>query len=286
MRLLRSTAESGKKSGLRVLALCVAGLFPASGSANGVAWTEPQTGMEFSRLAKACYSMGIADDAPAREQGRTYAARVGNEMPAHEVCLDEFWLGRFEVTEAQWQMLMGEPRRPVGQDRPVTGVSWQEAVAFAQKLSDASPTGERFRLPTEAEWEYACRAGEPASSRPPYTEEISGKAWFSFHYGKKTGERYPSVHPVGTREANAAGLHDMLGNAWEWVQDSYRDDAYRQHARNNPVIEQEGAPRAIRGGSFRTARYFIRCSARGWQEPGVQAETIGFRLVRIPQGEK
>ncbi|WP_265946398.1 formylglycine-generating enzyme family protein [Dechloromonas sp. A34] len=280
MKASRSTANF-----LR-FALGAASLLPALAWANGATWTEPRTGMAFTRMAKGCYAMGVADDQPAREEGYIYARRVANEMPAHEVCLDEFWIGRFEVTEAQWQTLIGTPRRPVGPGHPVTGISWQEAQTFARRLSEISDKGDQFRLPTEAEWEYACRAGEPASSGPPYTDEIAGKAWFSFHYEKKTGERHASVHPVGTRQANAAGLHDMLGNAWEWVQDSYRDDAYRLHARRNPVIEQDGAARAIRGGGFRTARHFIRCAARAWQDGATQTDTIGFRLVRIPRGEK
>lgn len=256
------------------------------GAAEGP-WVDPATGMEFIRMAKGCYSMGVPEKAFAVDDISIFSERVQRtEMPAHEVCLDEFWIGRHEVTEAQWRQVMGPRARPVGEQHPVTGVRWQDAVDFAQRLTERATANERFRLPTEAEWEYACRAGSPAQVDISPTDVLAPLAWFSFSYGPNSAERYKTVHPVGTRQANHAGIHDMLGNAWEWTQDSFQADAYRRHAKQNPTIQTEVADRVIRGGGFQTARHFVRCEARGWQSAEQSSESIGFRLVLIRQGAK
>lgn len=260
-------------------------LAPSLVGAAEAPWVDPATGMEFVQMAKGCFSMGVPNDAFAIDDVPIFAARVQRtEMPAHEVCLDEFWIGRHEVSERQWQQVMGPPARAVGENHPVTGMRWAEAVSFAQRLSGRADAPGLFRLPSEAEWEYACRAGRPAQVSVTPTDVLAPLAWFSYSYGVNSAERFKTVHPVGTRQANAAGIHDMLGNAWEWTQEPFQADAYRRHGRNNPRVEAEVGERVIRGGSFQSAPHFVRCEARGWQAADQAGTSVGLRLVLIRQG--
>ena len=134
---------------------------------------------------------------------------------------------------------------------------------------------QRFRLPTEAEWEYACRADSKVlQSQKPDAEELNKAAWYQY--------RQPKPTRVGSLEANAFGLHDMLGNVWEWVGDSYLADGYTRHPLYNPRIETNAPQRVIRGGSMRTELEQTRCTKRGHYPADESLDTIGFRLVREP----
>lgn len=274
---------------MRLLITGIAVLLSMQGlaAAEEALWKEPSTGIEFVRIAKGCFQMGVPENAFAIDDDEIFLDRIKRtEMPAHEVCLDEFWIGRTEVTEGQWRAVMGEPAVPVGDQHPVTAVRWQDATEFAKKLNERMTPALRVRLPTEAEWEFACRAGAAPQTRILGTDVVAPFAWFSYAYDLKGIDRYKTVHPVATRKPNASGLQDMLGNAWEWTQDHFEASAYRTHSRHNPLVTSASPEKVIRGGGFQTAQQFTRCEARGWMDGDEIRSSVGFRLVLIRQGEK
>lgn len=266
-----------RKFALSVLML---GCGVSTGHAEGpTVWREPQTGMEFVWVAKACYQMGSSQiGRPPAAPHFPHSPPHPDESPAHEVCLDGFWLGKYEVTRAQWARVMGNATQRDSErvNEPVTGVSWIEARTFAERLG---AKGERYRLPTEAEWEYACLAGSPARVYDPddleAQKELHGAAWIA----GSSGERR-KAQPVGKKKPNAWGFHDMLGNVWEWVQDGYEKDAYSRHALYNPVIEVTHDSHVIRGSSFRSQDVNARCGERNSNPASEGLPVIGFRLVR------
>ncbi|HEY0844555.1 MAG TPA: formylglycine-generating enzyme family protein [Noviherbaspirillum sp.] len=255
----------------------------ASGGASGASatlqtWVEPTTKMVFVALPKGCYRMGT--EKPVDPPPDAHWARIGykgnlaeDEVPRHEVCVDAIWMAKTEVSEADWHKVMGGTPPADGGRRAKVGVTWEQARAFAQRLTALSSGMARFRLPTEAEWEYGCRAGN--SKEAAETSELDGKAWFS-----EAQQRSYEARETGVLQANAFGLHDMLGNAWEWTEDSYRADGYTRHALYNPKVDEAGKPRVIRGGSFRTEFAQTRCTARGRYDPASSLDAIGVRLVR------
>jgi formylglycine-generating enzyme required for sulfatase activity len=239
-------------------------------------WQEPSSGMPFVAIPKGCFKMGASTPQPP--QAEIFWERAGytksaseDEVPVHEVCVDAFWLGKYEVRAEEWQRLMGGPSPSQGQ--PAAGVTWQQAQEFVARLNQQAGGAWRFRLPTEAEWEYACRAGRHEDV-DPLSGEQEQLAWYRF----KTSE----PQAVGQLQANGFGAHDMLGNVWEWVRDSYDADGYRKHALYNPVVEAGSTQRVLRGGSFRTERVQTRCAMRGHASPDAVLGTAGFRLVREP----
>lgn len=270
-----------------LLGICAAS---ASGPvfAGGEEWIEPHTGMPFVAVEKGCFRMGSTE--PVLPPANTMWAEIDyrgtlsdNEKPAHEACVDAFWLAKFEVRRKDWRAVMGASTGKAaveigGDDFPVSHITWEQAQAFARRLSEISATSERFRLPTEAEWEYACRAGQDAEQmRNPVALAQSAR----FGLGDwKSEQGPPTVGTVGELQPNAFGVHDMLGNVWEWVEDQYAADAYSSHALFNPVARANTDQRGIRGGSFRTELEQTRCTRRGHQDAGGALDTIGFRLVR------
>jgi formylglycine-generating enzyme required for sulfatase activity len=190
----------------------------------GKAWTEPTTGMEFVWIPKGCFQMG----SPGSEKDRMPDER------RHEACVDGFWMGKYEVTNAQYKQY--KPDHGADDKYPVTDVSWQEAVRFAQWLSEKS--GKKLRLPTEAEWEYAARAGTS-------TAYFWGDGWESRHNYLSDSKK-----PVGSHQPNAFGLHDMLGNVREWTASSY-DSNYGGAERQVASLDA-GGHRVSRGGAWLT----------------------------------
>jgi formylglycine-generating enzyme required for sulfatase activity len=201
------------------------------------------------------------------------------EQPVHQVTLtNAFYLGRYEVTQAQWQATMGSnpswfqgasAQVPAAEvpNRPVERVSWNTIQGYL------SATG--LRLPTEAEWEYACRAGTqtPFYNGSTNDSTVGALAWCSPNAGSQT-------RPVGGKAANGFGLHDMLGNVWEWVNDWY--NAYPSSAQTNPTGPVGATNRVIRGGSWGYGTYFVRSSTRDNDAPGYTYSGIGFRVARNP----
>lgn len=246
-------------------------------------YTDPLTGMEFVRVPSGCFMMGS-------ESGDS------DEKPAHEICVDGFWIGKYEVTNAQYRKYnpyhdsrdyMGNSLN--GENQPAVYISWTEAVEFALWMS-AKGTG-NYRLPTEAEWEYAARAGtngriywgdsqtETCSNANVY--DLSSRKVINFDRPPfPCDDGYVCTSPVGKFKANQFGLHDMMGNVWEWCSDWYDNEAYAERARKNPAYRSKGIKRVLRGGGWNTGPEGIRASNRGRNIPDHEIGSIGFRLVR------
>jgi len=208
------------------------------------------------------------------EMGDLSGDGLENERPVHRVALDDFYIGRYQVTQTQWLHLVSEnPSRFQGSDLPVEQVTWDDACAFARQLTQAHNGRYRFDLPTEAQWEFAARSG----GRPELYaggEDIERLAWYEANSGSRT-------HPVGTRAPNGLGLYDMSGNVWEWCRDTFDGDAYAGHATTNPIVETAGPDRVIRGGSWNLDAWSARCARRFSFRADLFGAGLGFRLVRI-----
>jgi len=320
-----------------VLAAAALACSPGAAPAPGAAWNEPVLGMAFRYAPPGTFTMGSRDDEPGRDEDEVQ----------HEVTLTGgFWIGETEVTQGQWRALLGGNPALLagcGEDCPVERVSWFEAVAFADRLSQraglqscyvlegcrgtlgggcpatAQSPGDwclgdfacqsvtfrgldcpGFRLPTEAEWEHAARAGTTTAI---YTggltlralndgPELDAVAW----YGGNSGAAYEGAwdcsgwqhqqfpaehcgtHPVGRKRANPWGLHDVLGNVWEWVWDW--KDAYPEGAVINPLGPAAGAYRVRRGCAWSNIPDHCRAADRSDDDPHVRDRNWGFRLAR------
>ena len=195
-----------------------------------------------------------------------------DENPAHKVTLTTpFYLGKYEVTQEQWEIIMGNnPSRFKGAKNPVEQVSWNDCQNFLVKLQE-KVTDRTFRLPTEAEWEYACRAGSTGN----YAGNLDEMSWYDSNSGGET-------HAVATKKANAWGLFDMHGNVWEWCADRYGD--YPVGAATDPTGPNNGSDRVFRGGSWGRDGSSCRSAARNGNSPGLRVTGIGFRLAAVPAG--
>jgi formylglycine-generating enzyme required for sulfatase activity len=200
------------------------------------------------------------------------------EMPQHRVSISQpFYLGKHEVTQAQWAEVMGSnPSKFKGRSNPVEQVSWDDVQAFIRKLNlKEGMTG--YRLPTEAEWEYAARAGTSETySFGDDEDELSRYAWFDEDWN--TG----STHPVGQKQPNAWGLHDVHGNVREWVEDWFGENYYANSPGTDPKGPSGGSIRVLRGGSWYDSAGSCRSAARYGSSPGDRFEYSGFRLVFSP----
>ena len=209
-----------------------------------------------------------------------------DEKPLRNVTVSDFYIGKFEVTQAQWEAVMGTSvvdQRNIsakdsglpglGADYPMYYVNWEEAEEFCRRLS--RKTGRNYRLPTEAEWEYAARGGEK-SHRYRYAggNDMSDFGW---HSGNAGGTN----HPVGTRKPNELGIYDMCGNVWEWCSDWYAS-SYDAGQTYNPKGPYSGEKRTHRGGSWRNVPVGCRVSERSWSTPAGRCSFLGFRVVCIP----
>ena len=202
------------------------------------------------------------------------------ERPVHRVTIPRpFFLGVYEVTQDQWEAVMGNnPSQFKGGNHPVEQITWAECQMFLQKLSGMNTKWD-FRLPTEAEWEYACRAGTTTKFFFGKTDSALGEyAWCGANSGKKT-------HPVGQKKANPWGLFDMYGNVWEWVQD--RDHANYEGAPNDGSAWESvgGRHHIVRGGSWDDPAKFCRSSSRPQYYPAEKSLRYGFRVACTPRKE-
>ena len=195
------------------------------------------------------------------------------EKPVHNVYIKSFYMMTTEVTQAQWQAVMGNnPSRFKGDNLPVESVSWNDVQDFIKKLNQLDP-GKRYRLPTEAEWEYACRAGTTTRFYSGNSDsDLDAIAWYSANSGRKT-------HPVGQKRANAWGLYDMSGNVREWCQDWYHDSYNGAPADGGAWVSPSGQYRLLRGGSWFDEPYYCRSADRDWYDPDYWVSYIGFRVV-------
>ncbi|HOG12258.1 MAG TPA: SUMF1/EgtB/PvdO family nonheme iron enzyme [Smithellaceae bacterium] len=270
---------------------------PAPEPAQDGILTDTATGMEFVFVKGGCYQMGD-----------TFGGGDGDEKPVHEVCVDDFYMAKHETTVEQFRRFVHDtgyrteaekgdgcfvwtgskwdkshdanwrsPGFKQTQDHPVACVSWNDATAFVRWLS--SKSGKNYRLPTEAEWEYAARSG---GKREKWSGTSDGSslgdyAWYDANSGGQT-------HPVGQKRPNGLGLHDMSGNVWEWCQDWYGSDYYSSSGRDNPGGPSSGSDRVVRGGGWSSFAAYSRAALRNRRVPDNRYINLGFRLA-LPPGQ-
>ncbi len=247
-------------------ALCLAF---ATSCAGGHIPGETQTfdGIEFQWCPPGTYMMGSPSNETDREADET----------RHAVTITfGFWLGKYEVTQAQWKAVMGHnPSKFSYFDNPVEQVSWDDVQDFIDALNGAKGVAALYRLPTESEWEYACRAGTTSrfywGDDPSYTA-IDDYAWYS-------GNSASATHVVGGKMPNLWGLYDMSGNVYEWCQDRYGD--YPVGGVTDPQGPGTGNTRVVRGGSWEASSESCRSANRESLVPANTSSDLGFRLVRM-----
>ncbi|MBF0588280.1 MAG: SUMF1/EgtB/PvdO family nonheme iron enzyme [Magnetococcales bacterium] len=301
--LLPDTAASPPKSPMRPVARQIAASLPRgpescwSRPQAGKMCREPLVGMAFVWIPKGRFTMG----SPPGEKGRKR-----DEGPQHSVALDGFWMARHEVTNGQLRQFHAghdsghyKGHALNGEQQPAVRVSWEQASAFAAWLTEhsASETQDpRYRLPSEAQWEYAARAG---SRTARFWGDDPDDACLFANVGDRAFKKgfqnlYPNkpIHncddghivsaPVGRFKPNRWGIFDMLGNVWEWTRDHYKPTAYDQHRRRNPVIisGDPNAERVDRGGGYRFSPENVRAADRDGDQPGLKNNALGFRLMR------
>ncbi len=196
-----------------------------------------------------------------------------DESPTHQVTLSDYCIGKYEVTQELWTAVMGSnPSSFSGANLPVEKVSWEDCQAFITKLNEL--TGRTFRLPTEAEWEYAARGGKKSQGyKYSGGDTIGDVAWYTDNSSYVT-------HAVGTKAPNELGVYDMSGNVWEWCSDWY--GAYDSAAQTDPTGPATGSYRVIRGGSWSSNARYCRVSGRSRSTPTYGDSDLGLRLVLVP----
>jgi formylglycine-generating enzyme required for sulfatase activity len=238
-----------------------------------------QDQIEFIQVPAGAFMMGASDFDRAELTSQKHWSRFEEyERPYHSVTLSKpFLLSRCEITQGQWKAVMGKnPSAFKGDDLPVESVSWDDVQQFITKLEEKSKT--RYRLPTEAEWEYCCRAGSTNSFGLDRLDgivsprNIACQAWFRANSDNRT-------HPVGQKHPNAWGFYDMQGNVWEWCEDWFAADFYDKSPTLDPVNRETSPERIIRGGSWFLDWSNIRASVRSGNPPGSRTQYIGFRLA-------
>lgn len=221
-------------------------------------------GIELVQVPAGSFDMGSTATTP----------RTANEAPARSVSVQSFYLSRYEINQAQWTKVMGKnPSRFQDPRRPVEQVTWLDAQTFIEKLNLLERTA-KYRLPSEAEWEYAARAnqktayffGDDVNSLPQY-------AWF----GK---ENNVGTRPVGQRAPNPWGFFDIYGNVWEWVQDCWHDNYQGAPADSRPWAGGDCSVRVLRGGGWDSPAAYARSAVRGSYAPDLNDAANGFRLAR------
>ena len=240
---------------------------PLQGNTEQSEQTFNVNGVEFKmiKVEGGTFSMG----ATSEQSSDAY----DDEYPIHSVTLSDYYIGETEVTQELWQAVMGSnPSWFKGDNqRPVERVSWNDCQKFIKKLNQL--TGKEFRLPTEAEWEYAARGGKYSKD---YVYKYSGSknadevAWYSYNSRGET-------HPVKTKKANKLGLYDMSGNVWEWCNDWW--ECYQSNSQTNPTGPSKGERRVLRGGSWNYGDRIVRVSNRGSNTPGRSLSHHGLRLA-------
>lgn len=193
-----------------------------------------------------------------------------DEKSAHQVTLSDYYIGRYEVTQKEWQAVMGDnPSKFKGDNLPVERVSWNDCNEFIKKLNQL--TGLQFRLPTEAEWEFAARGGKQSKGyKYSGSNDLGSVAWYGDNSDDKT-------HQVGVKEPNELGIYDMSGNVWEWCSDWY--GSYPSSSQINPTGPSSGSYRVLRGGSWYNYARGCRVSFRYNSNPSARLHNSGFRVV-------
>jgi formylglycine-generating enzyme required for sulfatase activity len=231
---------------------------------------DTSTGMELVLVKGGCYYMGDTFDEGSLE-----------EKPAHEVCVDDFYMGKTEVTQKQWKTIMGSNPSffsNCGDNCPVDTVSWKDVQEYISKLNSRTFGDKKltsiYRLPTEAEWEYAARSGGK-SERYSGGDDVYFFAW----YTGTAAEEY-NTRPTATKAPNGLGLYDMSGNVSEWTSDWYNSNYYSNSPRNNPVGPVSGDLRVVRGGNWGVEATDLRSTYRNYLTPDYRGSGVGFRLLK------
>lgn len=251
----------------------------ASAEENKVANTsktiiEPHTGMEFVWVEGGCYEMGC---------GEWQIDCSDDEKPPHKVCLDGFWIGKYEVTQGQWEKIMetNPSDFPAGDNHPVEMISWHDAQHFTAKLNNLNEDRIITRLPTEAEWEYAARSRGKKHIYAGTNSEKEG-FWAPVIW-QPVSPTYPNgqTFPVGSAKPNGLGLYDMSGNVMEWCNDWYGSGFYQTSPENNPKGPESGSEKVVRGGHIPSHGRIteMRTTARNPVRPKWSDFATGLRLV-------
>ena len=254
--------------GLKVVGSLVTGL-----TGEVLEGTQPESKNRLVQVGDVRFEMvyvegGTFQMGATEEQGEDAFDR---EKPVHRVTLSSYLIGKHEVTQALWEEVMGSnpSYNKQGGDYPVERVSWNDCQEFIEELNDR--TGMKFRLPTEAEWEYAARGGNRSKGyKYAGSNNLNEAGWYDGNSGNHT-------HPVGEKKPNELGLYDMSGNVYEWCQDWYGD--YSSEAQTNPTGLQSGRSRVLRGGSRWRGARSCRVSDRRLSVPGHRNGYFGLRLV-------
>ena len=283
----RIAKKKGKtRTNMFMLAIVLGAMFvgfvmfaPGSGVTHDISSSQPEVapapssnqkiytnsiGMEFVLIPAGEFDMG----SPSGEEGRH-----DSEGPVHKVKIpDGFYLGKYEVTQKQWREVMGDnPSYFKGDDRPVEQVSWNDAQDFIKKLNQKEGT-DKYRLPSEAEWEYAARAG--TTTRYSFGDDTGKLGEYAWYGGSS------ETHSIGQKKPNSWGLYDMHGNVWEWTQDKWHDD-YKGAPTDGSAWESGGGSRRVfRGGGWCINAQACRSAKRGSYVPDSRGELLGFRLLR------
>jgi formylglycine-generating enzyme len=234
-------------------------------------FSDQVTGIDFVLVKGGCFQMGDSFG-----DGRS------DEKPVHEVCVNDFYMGKYEVTQGQWREIMGNnPSKFIncGENCPVEQVSWNDAHMFIEELINR--TGKQYRLPTEAEWEYAARSGGKSEKWAGTRSEssVGNHDWYIINSG---GFFNGKTRPVGQKQPNGLGLYDMGGNVEEWCNDWYGNNYYANSDRQNPDGPSAGKGRVIRGGAWVSPIQYMRAASRSRSTPNDRINYRGFRLVITP----
>ncbi len=229
------------------------------------------------------------------QMGDRYNEGVWDELPVHDVTVNSFYISKYELTQDEYEPVMEEnPSHYLGENRPVESLTWYEAIEYCNKLSEMEGlevcytfnsdstiscdfTKNGYRLPTEAEWEYAARGGVHHTDNFRYVgcneeSELGNYAWF--------GNWMDSTHDVGEKLPNQLGIYDINGNVWEWCWDFYDPDYYPSSPENNPSGPSTGNTMSIRGGGIQDLAFGCRVACRNSMPPKERFDTLGVRIVR------
>jgi len=238
----------------------------------GEPWTVPGISLEMVPIRAGSFRMGSNSGRPAARP--THTVRISHD----------FWIGRTEVTQEQYEAITRRnPSRSTGKNLPVEQINWEDAMAFCRLVSEREshagrlPRGYEYRLPSEAEWEYAAGGGkEERTTVYPGSDRVEEVAWFAETSGGKT-------HHVAQLKPNELGLYDMSGNVWEWCLDWCHSDYYSRSPETDPVCTERGATRSIRGAAWNSVIWAVPLTARDGQVPTVARDTTGLRLCLAPR---
>ncbi|MBO4245005.1 MAG: formylglycine-generating enzyme family protein [Bacteroidales bacterium] len=252
------------------------GTTPSTSSAQTLPITVNGVSFNMIRVSGGTFSMGAQKD---NQNGKNYDSEAdSDEKPVHTVSVGDFYIGETEVTQGLWKAVMGDnpsyESRGIGDNLPVNYVSWNDCQEFIKKLNQK--TDKTFRLPTEAEWEYAARGGNKSKGFKYSGSNIIGDvAWYD-------GNSNSKVHPVKSKTQNELGLYDMSGNVWEWCQDCWDGSANYNTTPRDGSANSSGSNRVLRGGSWFNRAWSCRSADRYYYDPDYRINSHGFRLALVP----